>query len=228
MWKYKPFYDFLLDMALQEAVGQIVIIDNDPENKPDIPALNHPKVEVYTFGRNIFVNPAWNIGVSLAKYDQICLYGDDTIFDLKLFNRMIPHVTPYRGVFGMCPGKVEYDQPPVITGEIGIQHCPFEYHYHKLFGFGMMMFLHKNNWVNVPEGLDLFWGDNFIYDTQYFMMNQNYIITNLFHHTPYSVTASSIENHMDMYHRETALYNQVMPQLISDIRAKNSYRTGFN
>ena len=91
-----------------------------------------------------------------------------------------------------------------------------------------MMFLHKNNWVNVPEGLDLFWGDNFIYDTQYFMMNQNYIITNLFHHTPYSVTASSIENHMDMYHRETALYNQVMPQLISDIRVKNSYRTGFN
>ena len=107
MWKYLPFYEFLSDMLMIPSVGEIFIIDNNPDERPDLPILSHKNIRIETFGRNIYVNPAWNYAVPLAKYDRICLYGDDLIFDLKLFNRMVPHVSPLRGVFGISPGVVD-------------------------------------------------------------------------------------------------------------------------
>lgn len=89
------------------------------------------------------------------------------------------------------------------------------------------MFLNRNNWVPIIDGLDICWGDNFVYDTQYFMMNQNYLITNLLHHTPYATTTSTIPEAIDMMNREGVVYNREMPVLLEKIRIENSYRTGF-
>lgn len=228
MWKYKPFYQFLEDMVHVPTVGQIIIIDNDPENNPNLEIFNNPKIDLFTFNKNIYVNPAWNIGVQHSKFDRICLYGDDLIFDLKLFHRIYPHVSHQRGVYGICPGNVEMGQPPLTNGNIDIVHAPQPYHYRTNFGFGMLMFLHKSNWIHIPDELKLYWGDNFVFDTQYYMMNQNYFITNLFHHTPFAVTTSKITEHGEMLSYENTIYNSVMPQLLYDLKVQNSYRTGFN
>jgi hypothetical protein len=227
MWKYKPFYQFLDDMLQMPSVGEVIIINNNPEETPDIPTLNHPNVNMISFGKNIYVNQAWNAGVELSKYDKICLYGDDLIFDLKLFNRMVPHISPDRGVYGISPGVPDTPQIPFTTGSIDIVHSPTPYHYRTHLGFGMLMFLHKKNWVPVIDGIDLYWGDNFVYDTQFFMMNQNYLITNLLHHTPYAATTSTISNHGEILERENYIYNRDMPKLLNDIRVANAYRTGF-
>ena len=227
MWKYKPFYEFLYDMLLMPSVGEIFIIDNNPDERPNLPILSHKNVRIETFGRNIYVNPAWNYAVPLAKYNRICFYGDDLIFDLKLFHRMLPHITPDRGVFGISPGVVDTIQKPVTTGEIEIQHSPTPYNFRDHLGFGMLMFMHRTNWIPIPEGLDLFWGDNFIYDTQFFMMNQNYIIANLLHHTPYATTTSTLPEVNNKLSEENQIYNEVMPSLLQKIRLENIHRTGF-
>jgi hypothetical protein len=231
MWRYQPFYQFLEDMVQVPSVGQIIIIDNDPVNRPDLEILKHngqSKIDIFTFNKNIYVNPAWNLGVKFAKFDRICLYGDDLIFDLKLFQRMLPHISSERGVYGICPGNVEMGQPPLTNGNIDIIHAPDPYHYRTNFGFGMLMFLHKSNWIDIPEELKLYWGDNFVFDTQYYMMNQNYFIANLFHHTPFAVTTSKIAEHGEMLTYENHVYNSVMPQLLYNLKVQNSYRTGFN
>jgi hypothetical protein len=59
-------------------VGEIIIIDNDPTKKYDLSGFS--KVRYYTKGTNIFVNPAWNWGVSVAKYKTI-LANDDIIIE---------------------------------------------------------------------------------------------------------------------------------------------------
>jgi hypothetical protein len=59
------------------------------------------------------------------------------------------------------------------------------------------------------------------------MMNQNYLITNLLHHTPYATTTSTIPEAIDMMNREGVVYNREMPALLEKIRIENSYRTGF-
>lgn len=227
MWKYPPFYEFLSDMLMMPSVGEIFIIDNNPDERPNLLILSHKNIRIETFGRNIYVNPAWNYAVPLSKYDRICLYGDDLIFDLKLFHRMIPHISPVRGVFGISPGVVDTIQKPVSTGEIEIQHSPTPYNFRDHLGFGMLMFMHKTNWIPIPDGLDLFWGDNFIYDTQFLMMDQNYIITNLLHHTPYASTTSTLPEVNTKLLDENEIYNQIMPSLLEKIKLENTYRTGF-
>ena len=227
MWRYKPFYQFLEDMLSSPYVGEVFIIDNNPTETPKLEILNHPNVTMHTFGKNVYVNPAWNYAVPKAKYDRICLYGDDLIFDLKLFHRIYPHISPYRGVYGISPGVKDTSQTPVTTGEIEIVHSPKPYNFRDHLGFGMLMFLHKNNWVPIIDGLDICWGDNFVYDTQYFMMNQNYLITNLLHHTPYATTTSTIPEAIDMMNREGVVYNREMPALLEKLRSENSYRTGL-
>ncbi len=227
MWKFEPFLDFVSDMAAQMSVGEIIIIDNAPNDTPSHPVLGHPKVKKITFGRNIYVNPAWNKGVELSQFDRLCIVNDDIIFDLKLFNRMLPFVSPTRGAFGISPGVKDTDQAPVTTGEINLVHSTIPYNYRSHLGFGMLMMCHKHNWVPIIDGLDIYWGDNYIYDTQFFALNQNWLITNMFHYTPYATTCSKLENVNEFMSREHMVYNREMPSIIENIRRNNNYRTGL-
>lgn len=228
MWKFEPFNQFLLDLTSVPNVGEIILINNNKRETPDIVAtLNHPKIKHFVFDQNIYVNPAWNFGVERSFFNKICIINDDLIFDLKVFHRMEHHVSPLRGVYGMCAGKEEMGQIPVTDGEINIRHCTTPYNHHTHFGYGQFMMFDKRNWTPILQGLDIYWGDNFIYDTMFFSMNQNYHITNMFHYTPYSTTASKLPEHMEMYHREQKLYNERMPSIIHNIRVANAQRTGF-
>ena len=232
MWKYKPFYNFLQDLHDCDVIGQIIIIDNDPENNPNLDLSKHlfqNKVQQYTYGKNIYVNPAWNFGVKNAKYNNICLLNDDVIVDLKLFYRMDKFLSPEIGLCGICPSNVkDFGQIPITTGEIDLVRCTTPYNYRTHFGLGTLMFFHKDVYVPIIEGLDLYWGDNFIYDTLFFKLNQNYHITNTFYYTPYAATTSTIENSSEILNRESIVYNREMPNLLNNIRIENAFRTGFN
>ena len=77
MWRFNLFADFLVKLVQVDAVGEIIIINNAMEAKPDHSIFAHPKIKMHDFKLNIFVNPAWNYGVSVAKYDNICIMNDD-------------------------------------------------------------------------------------------------------------------------------------------------------
>lgn len=227
MWKFEPFIQFVEDMTSATPVDEIIIINNNRDQTPNHSVLNHPKVQHIVCDHNIFVNPAWNLGVRLARNDRVCIVNDDLIFDLKVFHRMWPHIHPERGVYGMSAGNVEMGQEPITTGEINVRHCPTPYHHITHFGYGQFMMFNKNNYIPIIDGLDIYWGDNFIYDTMYFKMNQNYHITNMFHYTPYASTVTTLSDHSERYQREHYVYNMEMPKILHDLRVNNSYRTGF-
>lgn len=218
MWKYKPFIRFLTDLTWVSSIGEIIIIDNNPTERPDDRVLNFPRIKLVTFGHNIYVNPAWNLGVEQAQYDKICLLNDDVIVDLKIFNRMNMFLNPSVGLCGICPGLTEeFGHLPIDTGEINLIHTPFQYNARTHFGLGTLMFFHKDVYIPVIEGLDLYWGDNFIYDTLYYKMNNNYLITNCFYYSPNAQTTSTIENANEILNRESMIYNREMPKIIHEI-----------
>ena len=72
VWGYDPFCNFLLDLVELTVIGEIIIINNNVDKTPKHDVLSHQKVHVYNQKENILVNPAWNLGVSLAKNDKIC------------------------------------------------------------------------------------------------------------------------------------------------------------
>ena len=87
--EFSFIYTLLNDLNDSIFVGEIILIDNSPlklssDNElllKRIRKLNHVKQE-----KNIYVNPAWNLGVALAKYDYLCVLNDDVNTDWNILN----------------------------------------------------------------------------------------------------------------------------------------------
>ena len=58
---------------------ELIIIDNSNSEFLD----TDPRINVIKFKENIFVNPAWNLGVSLAKNPFVCLLNDDIVLNVQ-------------------------------------------------------------------------------------------------------------------------------------------------
>ena len=207
MWRYEPFLDFAQYLVRMDVVTELIIINNDNTKTPQNPILKHPKVRMLDFGKNIFVNPAWNMGVSAAREDIVCILNDDIQFDLKLLYKIADFIQPNMGAIGLMTGYVTHGQVPITTGKIEL--FPFEGQ--NCIGFGELMFIHKNAWVDIPEGMNIGMGDVFIFERCLYHGLQNYFIANMFHF--HYGNATTREEPMDSANQriqqEAAIYNRV-------------------
>jgi hypothetical protein len=184
MWRYDPFLEFLKCLVNVDLIGEINVINNAIDKTPDIEILKHPKIKMHNFALNIFINPAWNYGVGISNYNKVCIINDDVIFDTLIFNKVFELLTP---------GTLIVNSPPppgssLVNGLIKIQHFtdpdrPWE--------FGSMMFVHRDNWIDIPAGLDFFHGDTWIWETMRLRYDHNYVIKDMFFFTPQSATLDS-------------------------------------
>jgi glycosyltransferase involved in cell wall biosynthesis len=205
MWRLKDqFVSFINQLCLHPAVDEIIIIDNDNTQTPQ---LSHEKIKIKDFGKNIYVNPAWNLGVVVSRNNRICILNDDVMFDLGLFEKLQDLITPESGVFGLCPGVSDFNQPPYINGAIDVIPWTTQHTY----GFGCLMFIHKDSWQPIPEGLKIYYGDNYIFDLQLSRNKTNYLLTNVMFHTPFAVTTSDTSITDGFLDKETIEYQQVNP-----------------
>jgi glycosyltransferase involved in cell wall biosynthesis len=209
MWRVADqFVQFLQTLCTCEDVGEIIIINNDNTKTPQ--GLNHVKIRMFDPGRNIFVNPAWNLGVEHALYDRICILNDDVIFDTALFGRLRVMLNPSNGLFGLCPGIDVFDQIPITDKSIDI--VPWAPGRHT-YGFGCLFFLHKEIWTPIPEGLDIYFGDNFIFDLQMAQGKQNYFIANLDFYTQFAATTRDQSLTNGALERERVIYDKIHNRL---------------
>jgi hypothetical protein len=185
MWRYEPFVEFLTELVTCDQVDEIILINNDTAQTPQAQILSHEKIKTYAFGRNIFVNPAWNLGVHVSRNDSVCILNDDVKFDLGLFERVGAVLNEHTGVIGLCPGLPEFSQSAYTDSNIKISPWTGE----DMYGFGCLMFIHKSWWIDIPDGLSIFYGDNWIFDSCTIRNRTNYTISNIEHYTPYSVTS---------------------------------------
>lgn len=208
MWKFSPFLDFVKYIIKLDVVSEVIIINNDNSKTPDHPTLNDPKIKMFDFGKNIYVNPAWNAGVNSSKSDIVCIMNDDLIFDIRLFYKVDEFINPKIGAIGQSAGVKEFGQTPVTTGEIYFQ--PFIGQ--NCFGFGELMFLHKDNWVDIPKGLDIGFGDIFIFERLSFSGKQNYFTTNMFYYHASNSTTKELPKPFteSNFQRERALYQKIL------------------
>lgn len=187
MWRaveYLELYDHLVNCDL---VGEVIIINNDPSKTPLwLPTLSHPKIVMINQETNIMVNPAWNIGVEVAKYDRLCFCNDDIVFDPKLFEKIYDRVTPEYGPHGIIWGKEDMGQPPTTDGSIEfmqwrpgfIIHC-----------FGQLFFQHKSNWVPIMPELKLYFGDDWVLHHALLRNKVPWLIYNTFFRSTGTITA---------------------------------------
>lgn len=136
-----------------EAVSEIIIIDNsntgiDCENR---------KLRVISPGENIFVNPAWNLGVKEAKEEIVALLNDDITIPENFCRNVASAMTPEMGIVGISAEYVIGNQgepmPPETTS---LQLEPGGNVY------GVALFFYKASYVEIPQEMKIFCGDTWL------------------------------------------------------------------
>lgn len=222
MWRCPQItVPFLAELAACEYVDEVIVIDNDFDKRPK---LLPEQITLFNFGKNIFVNPAWNFGVSNAKNDLICIVNDDIAFDTNVFKKLIPYLTPENGIVGLCPGEKDFNQVPITTGTIDIVPWKGEHTY----GYGCLFFLHKQSWETIPDGLDVYYGDNYIFDTQLVKGKTNYLITNMKFKGYFAQTTGDKSVNNGFLEREFPIYQRIKQEMTYEEILKNEYIAACN
>jgi hypothetical protein len=179
MWKYMPFVSFLTQVVHHELVTEVIVINNHVTHTPNTSLWHHAKVTMHDFAQNIFVNPAWNVGVHTASNNLLCIMNDDLIFDTQVFDLVNAQFAPVHGCCAMTSHAGV--QPMCLDRYTQTDQAPL--------GFGQLMFIHKQNWIDIPPELNVLYGDSWIWDNQFAKWGHNQVIHNLTHVTPQSVTS---------------------------------------
>ena len=143
------------DLQNSEYVSEVIIIDNSGNLEPSLEP--HPKQKYICEGRNTGCNPAWNKGVRLSSNELIVICNDDINFDPIILGALTDEVVESAGVIGMGAGNYnenfDNSQNPYLEEWFpGVND----------HGWGSLMMLKKSMWVDIPENIIVWYGDNFI------------------------------------------------------------------
>jgi len=164
MWKCERFKETLAELDKHPLVGEIILIDN---SEMDVDSLKLKKLNHIKEEKNTYINPAWNKGVSLAKYDKLLVLNDDLWFDWDILHTLEPHITEDIAMIGMA--EENFDNP---ADEFGLEPIT-----HRNGGFACAFFIHKKSWLNIPFEMKLWGGDDWLFVKNRNGGKQNYKIT---------------------------------------------------
>jgi glycosyltransferase involved in cell wall biosynthesis len=202
MWQCPAFPYFINLLSQADVVKEIIILDNALGKK--YPEQNNKfftssKLKIIPLPINVGVSIAWNIGAEIASEENIGILNDDIIFDtsiLSSIDSIISNSTDLGAIGGPNPSDI-YD---------GKSSIYFEKVSTLLGGWGTMIFLQKSKYIQIPEELKIFFGDNFLFDAIESDGFQNYKIVNLPYFTSGSETIKALEEkqeiHRDSYYLE--------------------------
>ena len=179
MWIAQEIAMMLPLIDAHPLIGEILVINNNIPNTPNwFKNGKWKKVKAFNPPSNIYICPAWNLGVKHAKYDKICILSDDTLFDMTVFDflydkiiedngcigldhRLIyqPHQTPLKKLGILKSPNMKLERAPDVDG-IGIGggfKCPTN-------GYAMLWFWHKSNYIPIPDQCKNWFGDVFLYN----------------------------------------------------------------
>ena len=145
MWKSEFLLKMLPIYQKEEKIKEIILIDNEYQSRPKIEDLS--KIIYYSEHKNLFVNPAWNKGVSLSKY-KLIIANDDIL---------IPNIGELLDLID----KNDYDFLGISwenSDDLRIE--PVNEFLRK--GYGCFMYI--KNYFIVPEEFKIFRGDFFQYN----------------------------------------------------------------
>jgi len=158
MWKGKTAWKTIRELIEQPAVGEFILIDNSEEDNGNKPfARNFGNKLVYIEeGKNTYVNPAWNKGVKLAKFDKLLFVNDDVETDWSFVNALEEYITADRGMIGAGVSCWQYNETYEGSGGVvPIGHRPNCY--------GCVFGIHKESYVEIPDDLKVHYGDDWLF-----------------------------------------------------------------
>jgi hypothetical protein len=215
MWLVPKFTEVLSQLVEQNIIGEVIIINNNYNSTPNHPILSHPKIKMQDFPENIYVNPAYNYGVATSNFDKLTFMNDDIVFDMNIFNVVSVILDNAKIVAVNLPNVNEEGVVFVPPGQIVVDKYVPGMHLHHI---GCLMFMNKEDYVPIPAGLNLYYGDTWLWEVMLTMYDQNYLISNFQFETQTSVTCNTLPDREWIYLRESHLVKKLWPFFVESLK----------
>lgn len=133
-------------------VDEVILINNAEQPVE----LSHEKLRVLNQDRNIYVNPAWNLGVAEATSDFVAILNDDVVFEDEAFEESARVLA--KGRFAMVgPDSscfLEHEADRAIGHRIASS---------LRFRYGTFMCMRRRDYVPIPDELLIWGGDDWLF-----------------------------------------------------------------
>lgn len=215
MWLVPKFTETLMLFVNLNIIGEVIIINNNRANTPDHLVLHHPKIKMHNFPENIYVNPAFNYGVAVSAYNKIALINDDIFFDLDVFNIVDKLLDNAKIIAVNLPLVNKNGEIKVAAGQILVDKFIPGMNLHH---FGCLMFMNKIDYIPIPAGLNVYYGDTWLWELMYNRYDQNYLIYNFQFETQASTTCNKLPDREWIYQRESHLANKYWTLYVNNIQ----------
>jgi hypothetical protein len=155
------------------AVSEIIIIDNTEDQSNIDKIIVKEKLQIHHQGKNIYVNPAWNLGVSIAKEDVVAIINDDVTIPNNLFSALSQVDFKEIGIVGACHPTIQQVEHPVRFNTENAELFAVQ---ERMWGYGIFMAMHKNTYINIPEDMLVWCGDDYLFHQNKALGRQNYVL----------------------------------------------------
>lgn len=148
MWRAPELQSSIAIMEQSPHVKQIQLINNDQNCAV---SLSSTKISITTPEQNIYITESWNLGVSLATTELVCLLNDDIVLPLAAWEFVVRHWPSDAGIVGLGFSN--------MTGT--------DYSLHPAsgrgYGFGAAMFMRRDAYQPIPKDLKLWFNDDWLF-----------------------------------------------------------------
>ena len=184
------------------AVGEIIIINNAIE--PFDPEFTEEKVKVIVPKVNLYVNPSWNYGVSIAENDIFLIINDDIVCPKNLCTVILNSNILNDSNTGLVGIDIKYlnnyndkvideaffDLDSITESSLNLSVQDR----HLLLGdWGSAFFGRKSSYYEIPDIFKIIYGDNYLLYRNKLDGKINYKMTGLKFNHIHSLTCSSNE-----------------------------------
>ncbi len=202
MWRAQHIHKMLPMLNLNPVIGEIILVDNDPHRANHAQLTLIDKLVYLPQTENIYVNPAWNLGVKTAKYDKFMFLNDDCLMNLNCMFDIYKAITPDKGLLGFselsyCGFAIEIFNTVKESGMGDYITIEESYGTNELsgmphFSYGSVMFCHRDSYYEIPEEFKIYYGDLFLYRLNMKNGKSNYVIEDGLIFTKMSTTVSLV------------------------------------
>jgi hypothetical protein len=167
MWCVPEFSNYLEQYCNYKSINQIYLIDNQKQNRPKSEILNHSKVKLVCYNKNIYVNPAWNEGYYRSNADVLCILNDDVFVEEDIFNFISTLDMSHIDIIGSyLKGSVDNfhivnhpdNQEELIKMNVN-KSQPIG---GQSYAFGVCMFIKRSSYKVIPSLYKVWYGDDYL------------------------------------------------------------------
>ncbi len=165
------FYNLISALDKDEAVSEIIVIDNSLEG------VEHSSSKLKTIipKENLYVNPSWNLGTKEAKEDIVALLNDDITIPCDFCKKVAEKIKPEFGAVGFNRDFIKVTEetlPPPKSTDITLEKVDG-----RCGHWGIAIFFNKKDYVEIPDELKIYCGDDWIFLQNRKQKKQNYYIS---------------------------------------------------